>query len=48
MSYNCENILYWTETQLKYMYDVSLAEANEKSYLYLSWVSVQYRMFSQL
>ncbi len=28
MSYNCENILYWTETQLKYKYDVSLAEAN--------------------
>ena len=28
MSYNCENILYWTETQLKYKYDVSLTEAN--------------------
>ena len=28
MSYNCENILYWTETQLKYKYDVTLAEAN--------------------
>ena len=28
MSYNCENILYWTETQLKYKYDVSLTEAS--------------------
>ena len=28
MSYNCENILYWTETQLKYKYDVTLQEAN--------------------
>ena len=28
MNYNCENILYWTETQLKYKYDVSLTEAS--------------------
>ena len=28
MSYNCENILYWTETQLKYKYDVALTEAS--------------------
>ena len=28
MSYNCENILNWTESQLKYKYDVSLTEAN--------------------
>ena len=28
MSYNCENILYWTETQLNYKYDVSLTESN--------------------
>ena len=28
MSYNCENILNWTESQLKYKYDVTLQEAN--------------------
>ena len=27
MSYNCLNILKWTEAQLKYTYDVSLREA---------------------
>ena len=27
MNYNCENILNWTEAQLKYTYDVSLTEA---------------------
>ena len=27
MSYNCQNILQWTEAQLKYTYDVSLKEA---------------------
>ncbi|MGM9600468.1 MAG: glycogen/starch/alpha-glucan phosphorylase [Faecousia sp.] len=27
MSYNCQNILKWTEAQLKYNYDVSLQEA---------------------
>ena len=27
MSYNCLNILKWTEAQLKYTYDVSLQEA---------------------
>ena len=27
MSYNCQNILQWTEAQLKYNYDVSLQEA---------------------
>ena len=27
MNYNCENILKWTEAQLKYTYDVSLTEA---------------------
>ena len=27
MSYNCMNILKWTESQLKYTYDVSLQEA---------------------
>ena len=27
MSYNCMNILKWTEAQLKYTYDVSLQEA---------------------
>ena len=27
MSYNCLNILKWTEAQLKYTYDVSLKEA---------------------
>ena len=27
MSYNCLNILRWTEAQLKYTYDVSLQEA---------------------
>ena len=29
MNYNCENILNWTEAQLKYTYDVSLQEAGE-------------------
>lgn len=28
MSYNCMNILKWTEAKLKYAYDVSLQEAN--------------------
>ena len=28
MSYNCENILNWTESQLKYKYEVSLTEAS--------------------
>ncbi len=28
MSYNCMNILRWTEAKLKYTYDVSLREAN--------------------
>ena len=28
MSYNCKNILQWTEAQLKYTYDVSLQEAS--------------------
>ena len=28
MSYNCLNILKWTEAQLKYTYDVSLQEAS--------------------
>ena len=28
MSYNCLNILKWTEAKLKYTYDVSLREAN--------------------
>ena len=28
MSYDCKNILYWTETQLKYKYDVTLTEAS--------------------
>ena len=27
MSYNCQNILQWTEAQLKYTYDVSLQDA---------------------
>ena len=27
MNYNCQNILNWTEAQLKYTYDVSLTEA---------------------
>ena len=27
MSYDCMNILKWTEAQLKYTYDVSLQEA---------------------
>ena len=27
MKYNCQNILHWTEAQLKYTYDVSLQEA---------------------
>ena len=27
MSYNCTNILKWTEAQLKYTYDVTLQEA---------------------
>ena len=27
MSYNCQNILQWTEAQLKYQYDVSLTDA---------------------
>ena len=27
MSYNCMNILKWTEAKLKYTYDVSLREA---------------------
>ena len=27
MNYNCMNILKWTESQLKYTYDVSLQEA---------------------
>ena len=27
MSYNCLNILKWTEAHLKYTYDVSLREA---------------------
>ena len=27
MNYNCQNILNWTEAQLKYTYDVSLNEA---------------------
>ena len=27
MSYNCQNILKWTEAQLKYTYDVSLQNA---------------------
>ena len=27
MSYNCMNILRWTESQLKYAYDVPLQEA---------------------
>ena len=28
MSYNCMNILKWTEAKLKYTYDVSLREAS--------------------
>jgi len=28
MNYNCENILNWTESQLKYKYEVSLTEAS--------------------
>ena len=27
MSYNCQNIMQWTEAQLKYQYDVSLSQA---------------------
>ena len=27
MNYDCQNILKWTEAQLKYTYDVSLQEA---------------------
>ena len=27
MKYNCQNILNWTEAQLKYTHDVSLQEA---------------------
>lgn len=32
MSYNCHDILRWTEAQLKYQYDVSLKEANAQEF----------------
>ena len=36
MSYDCMNILKWTEAQLKYTYDVSLQEAHPDVEIYLA------------